>query len=210
MTQQTSPQINTQTQPISFNLDPNIRIVLICIAVIVGMVGLAYASVPLYNIFCRVTGYGGTTQEVDQYADVILARKMAIQFDSSLAQNMPWDFAPKQHSMTLQIGEGGLAFYSAHNPTSRPIVGRATYNVTPQKAGPYFAKVDCFCFTEQVLMPGETVEMPVTFFVDPALADDPHMDEVSTITLSYTFFEATDYSEDSAEKIAAFEQRLEN
>jgi len=135
---------------------------------------------------------------------VILDREMTIRFDSSLARNMPWQFRPVQRNLTLKVGQSGMAFYTAHNPTSRPIVGTATYNVTPQKAGPYFAKVDCFCFTEQVLMPGETVEMPVTFFVDPAIADDPHMDEVTTITLSYTFFEATDISEDSAKKVSEF------
>lgn len=187
-------------------LGRNGRVVLVCVGVLAGMIGLSYASVPLYNIFCRVTGYGGTTQEVEQYSDVVLDREMTVRFDGSTSRNMPWEFKPEQRSITLRVGESGLAFYTAHNPTSRPIVGRATYNVTPQKSGLYFAKVECFCFTEQVLLPGESVRMPVTFFLDPALADDPHMREVSTVTLSYTFFVASDVSEDSQQKIDAYRQ----
>ena len=204
------PAAEAALSSVSQRLGPNGRVVLVCVGVLAGMAGLSYASVPLYNMFCRVTGYGGTTQEVEQYSDVILDREMTVRFDGSVARNMPWDFTPEQRSMRLKVGESGLAFYTAHNPTSRPIVGRATYNVTPQKAGIYFAKIACFCFTEQVLLPGETVRMPVTFFLDPALADDPHMREVSTVTLSYTFFEASDISEDSARKIEAYTHDKDN
>ena len=167
----------------------NRRVAMICGGVVLGMVGLSYAAVPLYDIFCRVTGYGGTTQTSDVVADEILDRKMTVQFDASLAEGMSWVFKPIQFSQELKIGESGLAFYEAKNPTDRPIVGRATYNVTPQKAGPYFAKLECFCFTEQLLEPGETVDMPVSYFIDPAIAEDPNLDEVKTVTLSYTFFE---------------------
>ena len=167
----------------------NRRVAVICGGVVLGMVGLSYAAVPLYDLFCRVTGYGGTTQTSDVGADEILDRTMTVQFDASLAAGMPWVFKPLQFSQEVNIGESGLAFYEAKNPTDRPVVGRATYNVTPQKAGSYFAKLECFCFTEQLLEPGESIEMPVSYFIDPAIADDPNLDEVKTVTLSYTFFE---------------------
>lgn len=165
------------------------RIVLICAGIVVGMIGMAYAAVPLYEIFCRVTGYGGTTQQAATHSEVVLDRMVTVRFDANTARDLPWGFRPQQVSMDLKVGEDGLAFYRAENRSDRPIVGTATYNVTPQKAGIYFAKIDCFCFSEQVLMPSESIDMPVTFFVDPAIADDPDMDDVSTITLSYTFFE---------------------
>ncbi len=167
------------------------QIALACAILVGGMIGMAYAAVPLYEMFCRVTGYGGTTQATDHFSDVVLDRMVSIRFDANTARDMPWGFRPQQHTLDLNIGADGIAFYTAENLSDRPIVGTATYNVTPQKAGAYFAKVDCFCFTEQVLQPGEKVDMPVTFFVDPAIADDPDMDDVSAITLSYTFFEKT-------------------
>lgn len=163
-------------------------IVIVCVLIVGGMTGMAYAAVPLYDMFCRVTGYGGTTQVAERSSDVILDREMTIRFDAGVAKGMPWDFAPKERRVTVRVGENRLAYYAAHNPTDRTITGTATYNVTPQKAGIYFNKIACFCFTEQVLAAGESVDMPVTFFVDPALADDPEMDDVKTITLSYTFF----------------------
>jgi cytochrome c oxidase assembly protein subunit 11 len=171
------------------------RLALILVSVVAGMVGLSYASVPLYDLFCRVTGYGGTTQQADIAPDVILDREMIIEFDANTSRGMPWDFKPAAHRVTMKVGETGLAFYQAHNPTNKTIKGTATFNVTPQKVGQYFTKIDCFCFTEQVLKPGEKVDMPVTFFVDPEIADDPNASEVKVITLSYTFFISEDEEE---------------
>mgnify|MGYP003958268797 FL=1 len=153
------------------------------------MVGMAFAAVPLYSLFCQVTGYGGTSQVAVAAPGAVEGRMITVQFDASIASGMPWKFKPVQREITVRIGEEHLAFYSAHNPLKRKVMGTATYNVTPHKAGPYFSKIDCFCFTEQVLEPGQTVEMPVSFFVDPDILNDPGLDDVRTITLSYTFFE---------------------
>lgn len=165
------------------------RVAILCAGIVVAMVAAAYASVPLYDLFCRVTGYGGTTNQAESVHGAVIDREMTIRFDASLSRDMGWQFAPSQGPVTLKVGEEALAFYTAHNPTDRTIVGTATYNVTPQKAGYYFNKIDCFCFTEQELKPGETKEMPVTFFVDPEIVNEPNLDDVTTITLSYTFFE---------------------
>lgn len=153
-----------------------------------GMVGMAYAAVPLYQIFCQVTGYGGTTQSAESASATTIDRDITIRFDANTARNMGWSFRPAQREVTLKVGENGLAYYEARSLVSRRTAGTATFNVTPVQAGAYFTKVDCFCFTEQVLDPGQTAQMPVSFFVDPAIADDPELDSVSTITLSYTFF----------------------
>ncbi len=166
----------------------NHRTALVVLAVVFGMVGLSYAAVPLYRAFCQVTGWGGTTQRADTGASEVLDRAMTVRFDSTVAEGLPWRFKPEQVSQTLKIGESGLAFFEAENLTDKPITGRATFNVTPAKAGIYFKKIECFCFTEQVLQPGEKVSMPVTYFVDPALGHDHNLDEVQTITLAYTFF----------------------
>lgn len=170
-------------------LDPQRRTVAILVSVVFTMGALAFASVPLYDLFCRVTGYGGTTLEADAGSDVILERTINIRFDGSLSSNMDWEFKPEQRQMTLRIGETGLAFYEAYNPTNRPIAGAASYNVFPFTAGGFFTKIDCFCFTEQVLQPGERLMMPVTFFVDPEIVNDPDAKFVEEITLSYTFYE---------------------
>ena len=168
--------------------------------VVVGMVGLAYASVPLYELFCRVTGFGGTTQVATGESDRVLDRRMTVRFDANVNPELSWKFVPAQRSMSLQVGETGLAFYRATNTGTETVVGTATFNVTPDKAGLYFNKVQCFCFTEQVLKPGESVDMPVSFFLDPALMDDAKMDGLTTITLSYTFFRSRDQS--AAEQVA--------
>jgi len=157
---------------------------------VVGMVGLSFAAVPLYDLFCRVTGYGGTTQEAAAPSERIVDRTLTIRFDASVNGDLPWAFGPVKRAVSLRAGENGLAFYQARNRADVPVTGTATFNVTPQKAGIYFTKVDCFCFTEQRLGPGETAELPVAFYVDPEIADDPEMDDVNTITLSYTFFRA--------------------
>ena len=159
------------------------------VSLVVLMGGLAWASVPFYDWFCRVTGFGGTTGISTVAPDDVLEQTIKVRFDASLHSNMDWDFKPEVHEMELRIGETGLAFYEAHNPTDRPIAGQASYNVTPYQAGYFFNKIDCFCFEEQVLQPGETVMMPVSFYVDPEIVTDRDAKYVHTITLSYTFYE---------------------
>jgi len=153
------------------------------------MVALSFAAVPLYRIFCQVTGFGGTPLRADVVNEVVLEETITVTFDASTESGMPWTFKPVQKDMVIPIGETGLAFYTAHNPTDRPIAGTAVFNVTPLKVGPHFVKIDCFCFQEQVLMPGQTVDMPVTYYVDPSIRDDRSTEEVMGITLSYTFYE---------------------
>lgn len=159
------------------------------IALVVFMGAMAWAAVPFYNWFCRVTGFGGATTTADAASAVILDKTIKVRFDGSLDRNMPWTFKPVQRQMELRIGETGLAYYEAHNPTDRPVAGQASYNVTPYEAGAFFTKIECFCFTEQVLQPGETVQMPVTYYIDPEIVDDRDAKYVHTITLGYTFYE---------------------
>lgn len=159
------------------------------VSVVFLMGGLAWASVPFYDWFCRVTGFGGVPGQVEIAGDQILNQTIKVRFDGTLNENMAWDFSPVVREMEVRIGEMALAFYEAHNPTDRPIAGQASYNVTPYTAGAFFDKIDCFCFTEQVLAPGETVQMPVSFFVDPEIVKDRDGQYVHTITLSYTFYE---------------------
>lgn len=170
-------------------MTPQSRTALQLIGVVVVMASLSFAAVPFYRWFCQVTGFAGTTSVATEAPSRILDRTMKIRFDASQDAGMPWDFRPMQREMILRVGETGLAFYEAHNPTDRVVAGTATFNVTPDAAGGYFSKIACFCFTEQVLQPGETVQMPVTFFVDPAMMDDPEGRSVHEITLSYTFYE---------------------
>jgi len=171
------------------NLQGPQRTVVQTVSVVILMGGLAWASVPFYNWFCRVTGFGGATNVAESGSDVILDQTIKVRFDASLERDMPWTFKPEVREMEIRIGETALAFYEAYNPLDVPVAGRASYNVTPYEAGAFFDKIDCFCFTEQVLMPGETVLMPVSFFVDPAIVDDREGQYVHTITLSYTFYE---------------------
>lgn len=168
-------------------MNANGRVVLVSLAALLGMVGMVAASVPLYRLFCKVTGYDGATR-VAAAAPGATARMVTVRFDASVAKGLPWRFRPTQREMTIPLGEQVLATYTATNTGTVPIVGTATFNVAPAKAGRYFDKIACFCFSEQRLEPGQSVDMPVTFFVDPALADDPDANEVQTITLSYTFF----------------------
>ena len=169
--------------------------------VVVCMVGLSFAAVPLYDIFCRVTGYGGTTQQAAGPSQRMVDRELTIRFDATVNGDLPWAFAPVEREIALQAGENGLAYYRAQNLSGEPVTGTATFNVTPQKAGVYFTKVECFCFTEQRLDAGAAMDMPVAFYVDPEFADDPDMEDVNTITLSYTFFRAE--PEDGPEQLAA-------
>ena len=157
-----------------------------CVA---GMVGLSFAAVPLYKLFCQATGYGGTPQVAEAAPDVVIERTITVRFNADVDRELSWRFKPLQRSIEVRPGESHLAFYEAANESDRPILGQAAYNVTPQKAGIYFTKVECFCFTEQYLAPGERAEMPVSFFIDPALVDDRNMNDLGTITLSYTFFD---------------------
>lgn len=184
------------------NLQGPKRTVVQTVSVVVLMGGLAWASVPFYDWFCRVTGFGGATNIAETGSDVILDQTIKIRFDASLERDMPWTFKPEVREMEIRIGETGLAFYEAHNPLDVPIAGQAAYNVTPYEAGAFFDKIACFCFVEQVLMPGETVMMPVSFFVDPAIVDDREGKYVHTITLSYTFYEI-DLPEDEVQAALA-------
>lgn len=178
-------------------LSDNARVVAQTTAVVIGMGSLGWASVPLYDLFCRVTGYGGTTAISDGSNIEVLDRTIKVRFDASKASDMPWEFTPVQREMEIRIGETGLAFYEAYNPTDKPVAGTASYNVTPFAAGLYFAKIECFCFQEQVLMPGERITMPVTFYVDPDMVDDIEAKGIPEITLSYTFH-VTDMPEEFA------------
>lgn len=163
------------------------RTLLQTVAVVIMMGSLGFASAPLYDLFCRVTGYGGTPSVADGRDVEILDRTVTVRFDASLDAGMPWTFRPMQREMEVRIGEVALAFYEATNPTAETVAGSASYNVTPFAAGGYFTKIDCFCFEEQVLGPGERIEMPVTFYVDPAIVEDLDGRYVNQITLSYTF-----------------------
>ena len=176
-------------------LSRNTRTVVLLSGVVAAMVGLTFASVPLYRLFCQVTGYGGTTQVADSAPEAIGERVVKIRFNADVDLRLPWEFQPAQREVVLRVGEVGMAFYQAHNPTNRTIKGTAVFNVSPLKAGLYFNKVECFCFEEQRLEPGQSVDMPVTFFVDPAINEDPNLDDVRTITLSYTFFQSADENE---------------
>ena len=159
------------------------------VSLVVVMGGLAWASVPFYDWFCRVTGFGGVTGVSEVAPDDVLDQTIKIRFDGSLHSEMAWTFKPVEREMEVRIGETGLVCYEAYNPTNRPIAGSSSYNVTPYQAGCFFNKIQCFCFEEQVLQPGERVQMPVTFYVDPEIVEDRDGKYIHTITLSYTFYE---------------------
>jgi cytochrome c oxidase assembly protein subunit 11 len=166
----------------------NGTIVAICCSFVIGMVGMAYAAVPLYEMFCKVTGYGGTTQRVEQVSDVVLDKKIKVRFDANVGPGLAWSFEPVQREVELKIGETVQIMYKARNLATTPTTGQATFNVTPQAAGAYFNKVQCFCFTETTLKPGEELIMPVVFFVDPAIVEPVETKGIHTLTLSYTFY----------------------
>ncbi|HRD74974.1 MAG TPA: cytochrome c oxidase assembly protein [Hyphomicrobiaceae bacterium] len=165
----------------------DMRVAAICASIAFGMVGLAYAAVPIYTLFCKVTGFGGTTQRATAASSVILERTVTVRFDANTAPGLGWRFEPLQRTVDIKIGENTLVFYRATNTTDRAIVGSSTFNVAPESAGIYFQKLECFCFKEQLLEPGQTIEMPVSFYVDPRFASDPETKGLSQITLSYTF-----------------------
>jgi cytochrome c oxidase assembly protein subunit 11 len=155
---------------------------------VAGMVGLSFAAVPLYRMFCQVTGYGGLPQRAKTAPGEVLERTIRVRFDGNVDQGLPWKFAPVQQTMDVKIGETALAFFKATNETSSPVSGTAVFNVAPELAGRYFTKIECFCFKQQTLAGGQSVEMPVTFFVDPKIVDDEDTKNMSEITLSYTFY----------------------
>lgn len=165
--------------------------VAVCVVFVAAMVGASFAAVPLYRIFCQVTGFNGTTQRADVAPDETLDRIITVRFDSNVGNGLGWSFRPLQREVEVKLGEVGEAAYRAENRMPETITGTATFNVTPLEAGAYFNKIACFCFSDQTLTPGESTDMPVTFFVDPAMAKDINLKNINTITLSYTFYPST-------------------
>ena len=162
---------------------------LVCSAVVAGMVALSFAAVPLYQLFCQVTGFGGTTQRAEAVAGPVLDRTMKVRFDGNVGNGLAWEFKPVDHQIELKVGEQAIGTYRATNVSTRPTTGTATFNVSPPLAGAYFVKIECFCFTEQTLAPGESVDMPVMFYIDPEIVEDRDVANLGTVTLSYTFYQ---------------------
>ena len=163
-------------------------VALACAGLVAAMVGLSFAAVPLYRMFCEVTGYGGTPQRAEAPPGEVLDRTIAIRFDSHVGNGLPWAFKPVDRVIEVKIGEQTLAFFKATNNSNVPVSGTAVFNVVPEQAARYFAKIECFCFKQQTLAAGASIEMPVSFFVDPKLAEDEDTKDISEITLSYTFY----------------------
>lgn len=168
----------------------NKRLAAALFALTAVMAGLSFAAVPLYRIFCQATGYDGTPRRAEAASTKTIDREITVRFDANVSSALGWKFQPAQREMRLKIGENALAFYTAANISTTPLTGTATYNVTPEIAGSYFSKVECFCFTEQRLEPGQKADLPVSFFIDPAIVNDPDAKGIQEITLSYTFFKA--------------------
>ena len=182
---------------------PNNKRTIVPLVGMVFLMGLlSFASVPMYDWFCRVTGYGGTPNTAETNNSKVLENTIKVRFDASLERNMPWNFEPLQYELEINVGDSGIAFYEAFNPTDRPVAGQASFNVVPFSAGQYFTKVECFCFVEQVLQPGEKVTMPVSFYIDPEIVNDREARFVNSVTLSYTFYEI-DLPEDYIETTSA-------
>jgi cytochrome c oxidase assembly protein subunit 11 len=179
-----------QRTPVTPDSAKNRKVALLFATLVVAMLGLAYASVPLYRMFCQATGFGGTTQRAESAPEKTVDLRMTIRFDANTAPSLPWIFEPVQRSLSVKVGEENFAYYRATNTSDHTITGTAVFNVTPDTAGAYFSKIQCFCFTEQTLKPGQSIELPVSFFVDPAIVDDRGLDKLATITLSYTFYPA--------------------
>jgi len=165
-------------------------IALCCGAFVLSMIGAAYAAVPLYSLFCKVTGYAGTTRVAAAAPSRTLDRSFDISFDANINRDLPWTFVPEARRVTVKAGEVKTIYYKITNTSQSPTVGVAAYNVTPMETGAFFSKIQCFCFTEQKLGPGESLELPVVFFVDPAIADNKALDDVRDVTLSYTYYPA--------------------
>jgi cytochrome c oxidase assembly protein subunit 11 len=174
--------------PVLVNTSRNRHVALFASGIVAGMLGLAYASVPLYALFCQVTGYAGTTQRAAEAPAQVSATNIAVRFDANIAPSLDWSFHPAQQTMTVKVGEQALAHYEAVNNSGETLTGTAVFNVSPPEAGIFFNKIECFCFTEQTLKPGEKADLPVVYFVDPAILDDPDTSAIREITLSYTFY----------------------
>lgn len=178
-----------------YNKQLNTKIALAITSLFFSMMLLSFASVPIYNVFCKVTGFGGTTQRTKAFTRVAQGiRKIKVEFDANVEPKLPWRFTPKNNSIQITTGENALIFYESENLSNKDIIGTSVYNVTPLKAGKYFVKIHCFCFEEQLLKAGQKMLMPVTFFIDPEIEKDPEMDDVVRITLSYSFFKVRDAS----------------
>ena len=163
-----------------------------------GMVGMSFAAVPLYRLFCQQTGYGGTTQVATVAPDHILDKSIKVRFDTNVDRDLPWRFSAEQGAVDVKIGDTALVFFKAHNNTDKPVSGTAGFNVAPEAVGRYFKKIECFCFKQQTLAAGQSIEMPVTFFIDPAFAEDVNTKNIEEITLSYTFYRSDDPSDVAA------------
>jgi cytochrome c oxidase assembly protein subunit 11 len=185
------------------------RVAFSLVLVVAGMVGLTFAAVPLYRLFCESTGYGGATRRAAAPSQHVTDQRITVRFDANTSSELKWDFRAEQREMTLNIGENAMAFYRATNLSDKPLTGTATFNVTPEIAGSYFNKVQCFCFSEQTIAPGESADFPVSFFVDPAILSDPEARRIEEITLSYTFFRANKDGEPAAQPKGAASRALE-
>jgi cytochrome c oxidase assembly protein subunit 11 len=170
-------------------LDKKKKSIFYLVLLVIFMASASFLSVPFYNWFCKVTGYGGATNVAQKESDIISDKVISVRFDASLEKGLEWEVKPVQRNMTLNLGETGLAFYEAYNPTNKPIAAQASFNVVPFSVGNFFNKIECFCFTEQILQPGEKIKMPVSFYVDPDLINNLESKNVTSVTLSYTFYE---------------------
>lgn len=179
----------------------NLNVLMTLTGLVAGMIGMAYASVPLYRLFCEKTGFDGTTQRAAAAPGEVLDRSVTVSFSADISGDLPWKFYPAQKNVEAKIGAPNTAIFIAENLSDRPVTGTATFNVSPDLYGPYFVKIQCFCFTQQTLKPGERVEMPVVFYLDPSMAKDPQLDRMSDVTLSYTFFKAAVQLDPAAQKV---------
>ena len=170
-------------------MDKKKKTIVYLVFLVLFMTSASFLSVPFYNWFCKVTGYGGATNVAQKESDIISDKVISVRFDASLEKGLEWEVKPVQRNMTLNLGETGLAFYEAYNPTDKPIAAQASFNVVPFSVGNFFNKIECFCFTEQILQPGEKIKMPVSFYVDPDLINNLESKNVTSVTLSYTFYE---------------------
>ena len=170
-------------------MDKKKKTIFYLVFLVLFMASASFLSVPFYNWFCKVTGYGGATNVAQKESEIISDKVISVRFDASLEKGLEWEVKPVQRNMTLNLGETGLAFYEAYNPTDKPIAAQASFNVVPFSVGNFFNKIECFCFTEQILQPGEKIKMPVSFYVDPDLINNLESKNVTSVTLSYTFYE---------------------
>lgn len=193
---QTAP---SEPPPVDLERRRNVRVAAICAVAFFGMVGAAFASVPIYRAFCQLTGFDGATRRAESASSQVLDKTLTVRFDANV-RDLPWTFTAEQTSQEVKIGETKLAFFKVRNNSDRPITARAVFNVVPEQAGPYFQKLQCFCFTDQTIAAGATVDMPVLYFIDPKYADDINTKGKPEVTLSYTFFPSTEAKQAEAPK----------